>query len=245
MSELKPIGVLVTGQLLPELAARGGFVGLIQAACVSAPLGVEGEAPLKHRPTFVAIDAMSAAALPAASELSGVVITGSPASVMDEAPWMQRAMAWLRQLARARTPVLGLCFGHQLLGRAFGGEVAVNPRGREVGTTELSLTPGSSLAQGPLAVNMSHRDTVLTLGPGAEVLAYTAREPHAAVAFTETTLGLQFHPEFDAEVTRAYIQLQAAALSAQGDDPERLLAATQDTPKSAALLRDWALSCCG
>ncbi len=230
------IGVLVTGQLLPELSARQGFAGLIREACAS-----------REVPEFVEIDAVAEVALPPPSSLAGVIITGSPASVMDEAAWMLRAMDWLRALAAARTPLLGICFGHQLLGRAFGGQVAINPRGREVGTTEVHLTTagtqlGLMSGSGAFMANMSHRDTVLSLGPGAKVLARTAREPHAAVQFTETTLGLQFHPEFDGAVTRAYITAQSRELTAQGDDPAALIEAAQDTPESAALLRRWALN---
>src|SRR5690349_19432025 len=61
----------------------------------------------------------------------GVIVTGSPLSVIDEAPWM---LELGQALLRLDVPVLGVCFGHQLLARVAGGRVVLNPRGREIGT---------------------------------------------------------------------------------------------------------------
>src|SRR4051812_8272904 len=67
----------------------------------------------------------------------GILVTGSPLSVTEKAPWM---LELGRELLKAGVPVLGVCFGHQLLAQVAGGEVIVNPRGREIGTVRVKLT---------------------------------------------------------------------------------------------------------
>src|SRR5256885_7676857 len=70
----------------------------------------------------------------------GIIVSGSPLSVTDRAPWMLELGDELLQIAAQATPVLGVCFGHQLLARAAGGEGGQNPRGREIGTGRGPLT---------------------------------------------------------------------------------------------------------
>ena len=63
-----------------------------------------------------------------------VFITGSPAMVTDKEDWSERTAEWIRDAAELDTPMFGICYGHQLLTHAFGGEVGYNPAGRAAGT---------------------------------------------------------------------------------------------------------------
>src|SRR5262249_36808951 len=69
-----------------------------------------------------------------------VIMTGSPASVVSPSAWMLRAAEFLKRAGDSGIPVLGVCFGHQLLGFAYGSNVILNPQGREIGSVQVELT---------------------------------------------------------------------------------------------------------
>src|SRR5205814_9055751 len=132
-----------------------------------------------------------------------------------------RAEEYLRALVRSRVPTFGICFGHQLLGQALGGEVVKNPRGREIGTVDIEIVADDPLlgaAVRPYRANAPHVDTVHRLPAGARILAKTRLEPHAAVRFSDAAWGVQFHPEMDRSVVRKYLDVRRALRSAEGLD---------------------------
>ena len=183
--------------------------------------------------------------LPAPTHIGGVVVTGSAAMVTDGSPWVETAAAWLRAAVAAGKPVLGICYGHQLLAHALGGAAGWNPAGVEVGVVDVELLPaadGDPLLDGLPArfpACVSHRQSARVLPPGARLLARSALEPHHAFRFG-SAWGLQFHPEFSAELMPAYVEGLRTALEAEGKDPAALVAALQPTPDSASLLQRFA-----
>lgn len=192
------------------------------------------------------IDVARGGALPPVEEVAAVVITGSAAMVTERAAWMERSAAWLREAVAAGVPVLGICFGHQLLADALGGEVGDNPRGVEVGTAMIRLTERaqadplfSGLPQA-FAAQVSHRQSVLRLPPGARLLAASDMDPHQAFAIGGCAWGLQFHPEFTEPVIHHFIAFYREQLAQEGDSADRLLGATAASPESASLLRRFA-----
>lgn len=223
--------VLKTGNTLPELAAaQGDFEDWVEAGLCS---GAE--------PVHV-IHADQAAETgfhwPQWPDVAGIVITGSHAMVTDDLPWMQACAAWLRAAIDKQVPVLGICFGHQLLGHALGGEVGPNPRGLELGTVEIETTPAAAhdaLCEAlPPAfdANVVHYQSVLAPPPGAVVLARNAHEPVQAFRVGDRCWGVQFHPEFNSQAMRGYIDhLQPAP------------AAARPTPEAGALLARFAGLC--
>lgn len=183
--------------------------------------------------------------LPLAASVSGVVITGSAAMVSDRLPWSEYAADWLRDVATTQLPVLGICFGHQLLAHALGGSVGYHPNGREIGTTFVTQT---SLAQAdPLfsglperfPVQVSHMQSVLQLPGGAQILASNEFEKHQAVRFNKTMWGVQFHPEFSSQVMLAYLEARAANLQAEGQSLDALRERVSDTPEAVQLLQNF------
>jgi GMP synthase (glutamine-hydrolysing) len=188
-------------------------------------------------------DARTEGPLPSVEDAAAWVITGSSSSVTERAPWMLRTEEYVRAGVSAGVPVLGICFGHQIVAQALGGLVTKNPLGRELGTVDLEVearADADALFAGlprTFAVNASHVDSVVRLPEGARVLAKTALEPVAAYAVGTATWGVQFHPEFDGDVVRGYVRVRSDLMKAEGLAPERALETATDTPHGEDVLR--------
>jgi GMP synthase (glutamine-hydrolysing) len=185
------------------------------------------------------------APLPPPGGYDGVVLTGSLDSVTAWAPWMEATALWCLGAARGR-PVLGVCFGHQLLGRALGARVERNPRGPEAGTAEVILT-GDGLADplfaglpARLPVQQAHQDHVASVPPGAVRLAWNDRTPVQAFAAGDTIRAVQFHPEFDAVRCRAVTEHDRPALdAARPGGCSGALGSIRETPAAERILANW------
>ncbi len=180
----------------------------------------------------------------AAKGADGIVVTGSYASVTQRAPWMLALGEALVEAAE-RMPVLGVCFGHQLLASALGGTVEPNPRGPEAGTREVVLTAAGRedplLAGLParLAVQQFHEDHVVSAPPGAVLLATGEHTPVQAFARGRVR-AVQFHPEFDAARTRAMADEERAWIERGGRGSHaEVVASIRDTPEAGGLLARW------
>ncbi|WP_223788915.1 glutamine-hydrolyzing GMP synthase [Marinicella meishanensis] len=126
----------------------------------------------------------------------GIILSGSPESVhMDNAPTLNEVVL------RLNVPVLGICYGMQLLNQHFGGEVAGSDE-KEFGYAQVNMTGQSVLfdqvKHQQLDVWMSHGDKVHTVAPVFESIAHTSSTPYAAFAHQDLPLyGVQFHPEVE------------------------------------------------
>lgn len=187
--------------------------------------------------------------LPPPASLGGIIITGSHDMVTEQLPWSEKTADWVKQAVEATIPVLGVCYGHQLLAHAMGGVVDDNPKGKEFGTITIRLStqerPDPLFAGLPktFAVQACHSQSVLKLPAGSTLLASSDMDPHHAFAIGKRAWGVQFHPEFSRDVLRLYIQRFADDLVAQGRDVDRLLAGIGETPHSEALLRQFQRLC--
>src|SRR5438067_2587337 len=177
----------------------------------------------------------------------GIIVTGSPLSVTERAPWMLQLGGDLLRVASGGTPVLGVCFGHQLLAKAAGGEVIQNPRGREIGTVSVQLTeagkrdPLFAWAGGSaeIEVQATHTDAVDPLPPGAVLLASNENCAAQAYRLSETVAGVQFHPELWPEAMRDLILSRREKLAAEDRDALALAAAVRHV-KADAILKAFA-----
>src|SRR5580658_7619509 len=184
----RPIVILRAGDAAPPVAARRGQFPEWIVRIVGP---VWGGAWAVH-------DVRTEAPLPAVEAAAAFVMTGSSSSVTERAPWMLRAEAHVREIARAEAPFFGICFGHQLVAQALGGEVTKNPRGREIGTVRVRRLAEDPLFDGlgeELAVNATHVDTVARLPAEARVLASSELELTQAFAVGDRIRCVQFHPE--------------------------------------------------
>jgi GMP synthase (glutamine-hydrolysing) len=178
----------------------------------------------------------------------GVLVSGSPLSMTQPSPWMTEAAEELLRIGERGTPVLGICFGHQMLGHAAGSQVVRNPKGREIGTVRVQLTPegrkdplfrGWATEDGAIEVQATHVDSVAGVPKGATLLASNEKCATQAFRFSDAVASVQFHPELDPETLRALIDSRASAIRAEGLSPERLRAEVRDTA-GTKLLRAFA-----
>ena len=185
-------------------------------------------------------------ALPVYGGIGGIVITGSHAMVTEHHGWSDRTAEWVAGAVGRGIPVLGICYGHQLLAYALGGEIGDNPDGPEFGTVKVHLDEGArkdALLGGfstPIQVQVSHMQSVLRLPPKAQRLAYSAEERNQAFVVGNCAWGVQFHPEFNAEISRAYIHEFEEVLLKSGQKPSELAAQTFDTSDGVKILKRFA-----
>jgi GMP synthase (glutamine-hydrolysing) len=229
----RPIVILRAGDAVAEVrAVRGDFPAWIRESAGDAWGG-----------EWRAHDLREGEPLPTIRDAAGFVITGSSSSVTERAPWMLRAEEYVRAIVAADVPLLGICFGHQLIGQALGGLVAKNPRGRELGTVlfERDAEEGPLFLKLPpeFTVNASHVDSVVRLPEGTRVLGKTALEPVSAFAVGARTWGVQFHPEFDGDVVRGYVEARSGAMRSEGLSPESAIERAADAPHGREVLRNF------
>jgi GMP synthase (glutamine-hydrolysing) len=224
--------VLRAGDTVPAIAARRGeFFSWIKR---------EGEPVWNGE--WIEHDVRNDDPLPGPRDADGFIITGSSSSVTERAPWMLRTEALLRDIADAGTPVLGICFGHQLIGQALGGLVAKNPRGREIGTIEVRVLHDDAMFSGlgtRFTANHTHVDSVVELPKGARVVAETDLEPNAAFTIGDKIKCVQFHPEIDGDAMRGYVSARSHLILAEGLDAQKILGGVTDTPGGAETLRNF------
>ncbi|QDU84445.1 GMP synthase [glutamine-hydrolyzing] [Planctomycetes bacterium Pla163] len=231
---MNPIAIVLCGRTVPRVRERRGDFDLWFGRALGAPRTV--------------IEADLGEELPPPRTFAGAVLSGSPAMVTDREPWSLALEDWCRT-AHGTLPLLGVCYGHQLLAQALGGRVADNPRGTEVGEHRVELTDAAAAdplfaGLGPaLAVFESHTQSVLEPPTGAVVLARNEHDGHQALRLGPTTWGVQFHPEFDAPITAGYLEARRSSYEDQGIDVDHLLGALTDDLSSRVLLERFATLC--
>ncbi|KAF1712402.1 GMP synthase [Pseudoxanthomonas kalamensis DSM 18571] len=226
-----PFLILETGQPVAPMRRYGRFPHWIRVAAGLEPdeavvANVESGDPLPRREGF-----------------AGAIVTGSAAFVTDKADWSERSADWLRDAVHNGLPVLGICYGHQLLAHALGGEVADNPAGRESGTVHIDLHPPAQ--QDPLfsalplrfLAHATHVQTVARPPEGATVLARSAQDGCHAFRWRDHAWGVQFHPEFATHHMRGYVQARAEHLRREGQCPQTIARNVTAAPQARKLLR--------
>jgi len=192
------------------------------------------------------VDAVQSGQLPSPENCCGAIITGAHCMVTDNLEWSLAIETWIQTIVTAEIPLLGICYGHQLLGRAMGGQVGYHPQGKEVGTFDIRLRP--ECRKDPLFTRLpahfpahtTHSQSVLALPPGAILLAENDFEPHHAFRLGSCAWGVQFHPEYDSRIMRDYILAQAESLTDTGREPDALLSAVRETPEANSILQKFA-----
>ena len=229
---MKPLIILKLGAPKPDIIARLGQYSDWIARTI---------APAQH-PVRV-IDIIGGESLPAVNDTAGVILSGSAHMVPERQPWSEATRRWLQHAVPAGLPVFAICYGHQLLADACGGEVGDNPRGLEIGSATITRLPACdddpifAALPAHFTANVTHFQSVLCLPETATRLAANEHDPHQAYRIGAHAWGVQFHPEFDAAAIRAHIDGRRDVISAAGRDPDAISAAVcAEHPDAAALL---------
>jgi GMP synthase (glutamine-hydrolysing) len=181
--------------------------------------------------------------LPEAGTFRAAVISGSWAMVTDKEAWSERTAEWAREMVQAGVPVLGVCYGHQLMAWALGGVVDYHPQGSEVGQIGITLNEAAKhdplLGELPAQFDafLSHEQSVLALPPGAVGLGSSGHDAHQIIRYSPTALSVQFHPEFSAAVMSKIITSRSERTAMKGKDRDALLAKVGDTPEARSILQ--------
>ncbi|XAR53010.1 hypothetical protein NMG60_11021387 [Bertholletia excelsa] len=138
-------------------------------------------------------------------EYDGFVITGSCNDAHGNDLWICRLLNLLQTLDFMKKKVLGICFGHQILGRSLGGKIGRASTGWDVGVRTVQLSPSSKLFASlklprPLSVIECHQDEIWELPPKAEVIAWSNKTRIEMFKYGDHFMGIQGHPEYTKDI---------------------------------------------
>lgn len=220
------IGLLETGEPPEQLQPSfGRYGGMFQAL-----LGPD------H--AYTAYD-VQAGQLPASpGEQDAWLITGSSAGVYDDLPWIAPLSGFLRA-AKGEVPLVGVCFGHQIMAEAFGGQVVKSERGWGVGLHRYAIERPQTWTDAPsVAIPASHQDQVVALPPGATVVGGSAFTPFGMLSYGDSSaISMQFHPEFDPAYAAALIEARRG--TRYTDQEADAAIATLHKPNDRARVGGW------
>lgn len=190
---------------------------------------------------FEPVAVLDGEALPDPASCEAILITGSPFGVYDSTPWIDPLRGFIRGAFAARRPMLGVCFGHQIIADAMGGDVRKSPKGWGVGRHTYDVTGHRDWMNGvgpTVSLSVSHQDQVITPPTGAITLARSAHTEHAILAYDNApVITVQGHPEFsDRFVSALWSARRGKALT-----DEQVDAAIESLarPEDSALVGEW------
>lgn len=216
------LAILETGRPPAALAERFGDYPAMFAAMLGPEFDLE-------------VFDVSAGKLPSNGEHDAYLITGSPAGVYDDLPWIAPLLRFIRSVADKK--LVGICFGHQAMAEALGGKVEKSDKGWGVGLQNYAIDRRQPWMDGDreVAVPASHQDQVIIQPPNTQVVASSDFTPFAGFAWTDRpAISFQFHPEFEPDYAKALI----AQRHDRTPNPDAAIASL-DAPNDRARVAEW------
>ena len=140
------------------------------------------------------------------AECDAYIVTGAAAGVYDPDPWIGELMGFLRA-AKGKAKLVGVCFGHQAMAQAFGGQVIKSPKGWGIGLHRYETREGRPwMDGGAFALSASHQDQVVELPADARVVAGSDFCPNGMLEYDGGAISCQLHPEFAPDYSTALIE---------------------------------------
>ncbi|KAF3940256.1 hypothetical protein ABW19_dt0208255 [Dactylella cylindrospora] len=148
--------------------------------------------------------------LPALDSVDGVLISGSRYNAWGDEPWIVRLVEFTKECVANKVPVIGICFGHQIVGRALGSEVGRNDAGWEVAPIVLSLNEKGRdiFGKDTITLHLMNRDIVRSCPSGMEILAYTPKTSVHSLYKPGEVFTVQGHPEFSPSITGELLKMR-------------------------------------
>lgn len=165
--------------------------------------------------------------------------------VTQELPWSIKVEKYIKKISKTDIPLLGICYGHQLIAKALGGVSDYNKKGKEIGVVKISKVLESYCD--PILKNFpkkflayeTHYQTVIKLPAKAKVLAKNQKENHQIVKYQANIWGVQFHPEFNKYIMKEYIFNQKDDLEKLDFCVNKLLDEVKDCNISTLILKNF------
>lgn len=177
--------------------------------------------------------------LPALDECQGYIITGSVFNAYDDESWIHELIDWIVHCEAIRKPLVGICFGHQVIARALGGKVMKSEKGWGLGSYQVNITAQKkwmNLAVDTVRLLVSHQDQVVIVPKGVKVIAGNEFCPNYMLAKDNHIFTVQGHPEFSVEFTAKLVDKRQQILGKQQAlDAHQQLTKAQDS----ALIMHW------
>ncbi|MCI4662553.1 MAG: gamma-glutamyl-gamma-aminobutyrate hydrolase family protein [Neomegalonema sp.] len=229
------IGILETGKVPAELAEKHGtYIPMFQRLIHSADPDIALQ-------TYSVVDFDFPASHDACD---GWIITGSRHGVYDDLPWMSGLKHLIRAAYANRVPLVGVCFGHQIIADALGGRVERFSGGWNCGVHSYQIEIETPWMQGESkpAVDLlaMHQDQVIDLPEEAQVWAHSPSCAHAFLIYGDPqapgAISMQPHPEFDAQFEHDLIKSRADRIPAEISEPA---IASLQKPQDSPLMARW------
>jgi GMP synthase-like glutamine amidotransferase len=206
------VTIIETGIVSPKNRERhGSFPQMFERMIGAADASV----------TFHTVSLPDREPLPDIAGLEAILITGSPAGVYDGLDWIAPLEAFVRTAHQKKVPMVGVCFGHQLIAQALGGTARKSEKGFGLGRHVYDIAPDNGVIDGTrIALACSHQDQVITPPAGAKTILSSDFTPHAGLLYSGTTFSVQAHPEFTVGFALACCEM----VRSKGDAPESVVA---------------------
>lgn len=208
------ITIIETGLVSPQFRERhGSYPQMFQRMVAAADPSVSSDV----------VSVAEGETLPDPATLDAILITGSSAGVYDDVGWIAPLEAFVRAVHDKQIPMVGVCFGHQLIAQALGGTVRKSEKGWGIGRHVYRIAPDNGLIEAEaIAAACSHQDQVITPPASARTIMSSEFTPHAGLLYANgTTLSVQPHPEFTADYADALCDLH------RGRAPDALVEAAK------------------
>lgn len=200
------IGIITCGYVDPPLSdSHGQYVDMIESAFAS----------VNEAMVFQNYDAIKGE-LPDLDECHGFILTGSVHNAYDDYPWILALVDWIRSCEARRKPLVGICFGHQIIARALGGVVEKSHKGWGLGSCEVKVVAFKewmNLAIDSARMLVSHQDQVVVVPRQMRVIAGNDFCPNFMLVKDNHILTVQGHPEFSPEFTEKLVRKRQHLLS--------------------------------